>query len=247
MPMTVRYGNIGKTVKYLQELLNKHLAAEQQLIPDSKFGKATRAAVNHYQSIPSHGLAPPDGVVGPKTWKVLEGGITRVNSTSPQPSIDVNTTAELSATDYFKVPPSYAGKSEFRGKLLGYGKYKGECAAGVQAVFWKAGIRSLGKTRTWNRGVRVCDHPEILAGAAIASFKYGAKKYQNTHAAIFIQKTFENGKEYGLEVWDQFNNTGSRNGHPNPPQVWHKRVLRINRDNETDSSNNGYLFYTLRK
>lgn len=120
---------------------------------------------------------------------------------------------------------------KFDGQVLsddeGWRNFKGECATGVQYVFYKAG-NPLGRTFTWTKGEKVRDN-NIATGTAIASFRDGSKKYQNDHAAIFIRQTSK-----GLEVYDQFNH---------PPKPWGKRTLPFG-DNK-DYSNNGDLFYVI--
>ena len=129
----------------------------------------------------------------------------------------------------FQVKLAHAAK--FDGKVLsddaGWNKYKGECAAGVQYVFYKAG-KPLGTTDTWKQGIQVKGN-SIPAGTAIASFRN--KRFANDHAAILIRET-----KNGLEVWDQYNT---------PPKPWGKRTLRFSNDN--DRSNNGNLFYVITK
>lgn len=124
---------------------------------------------------------------------------------------------------------SLAHAEKFDGKALvdkpGWKKNKGECATGVQYVFYTAGT-PLGLTKTWKQGLKVRGN-KIPAGTAIASFRNG--KWAEDHAAILIRETKD-----GLEVWDQFNN---------PPKPWGKRVLRFSKDN--DRSNNGNLFYVI--
>lgn len=119
----------------------------------------------------------------------------------------------------------------FNGKVLsdeeGWNANKGECATGVQYVFFKAG-KPLGKTSTWRQGVPVKGN-NIAPGTAIASFRNG--KYANDHAAILIRETAD-----GLEVWDQFNH---------PAKAWGKRTLRFSKSG--DRSNNGNLFFVIVK
>ena len=117
--------------------------------------------------------------------------------------------------------------ASFDGQTLsddeGWNKYKGQCAAGVQYVFFKAG-KPIGKTDTWKEGSKV-KGSNAAAGTAIASFRDG--EYKQDHAAILIKETDE-----GLEVWDQY---------ISGPKPWGKRVLRFTDDND-DYSNNGKLF-----
>ena len=64
---TLRKGDRGESVKYLQELLNDHGFA---LAADGKFGSGTETAVKNFQQ--KNGLTA-DGIVGPATWKKIEG------------------------------------------------------------------------------------------------------------------------------------------------------------------------------
>lgn len=117
--------------------------------------------------------------------------------------------------------------AKFDGQTLadeeGWKKFKGECAAGVQYVFYKAG-KPIGKTATWKEGAKV-KGSKAAGGTAIASFRNG--KYQGDHAAILIKETKE-----GLELWDQY-----KSG----PKPWGKRTLKFT-DKTDDYSNNGNLF-----
>ena len=118
---------------------------------------------------------------------------------------------------------------EFQGQFLsddpGWNKYKGECATGVQYVFYKAG-NPLGRTSSWRQGTLVKGN-KIPPGTAIASFRNN--RFSQDHAAILIRET-----PNGLLVWDQYNH---------PPKAWGRRTLYF-RDNN-DRSNNGNLFYTI--
>lgn len=121
--------------------------------------------------------------------------------------------------------------TKYEGQVLsdepGWNAYKGECAAGVQYVFAKAG-KPLGRTASWKEGVKV-KGSSIEPGTAIASFRNG--KFRQDHAAIFIKET-----KQGLLVWDQYKN---------PPKAWGKRTLYFK--NNSDRSNNGNLFSTILK
>jgi len=133
------------------------------------------------------------------------------------------------ASEGFTVPLVHA--ELFKGKALsddeGWNVNKGECATGVQYVFYKAG-NPLGKTALWKQGKKVRGN-NIPAGTAIASFRNG--KYSQDHAAILIRET-----KAGLEVWDQFNT---------PAKPWGKRTLYFSA--KKDYSNNGDLFYVIVK
>ncbi len=120
--------------------------------------------------------------------------------------------------------------AKFEGQVLseepGWARYKGECAAGVQYVFAKAGT-PLGPTASWRPGLQVQGNA-IPAGTAIASFQNG--RYSNDHAAIYVAES-----KLGIEVWDQYNN---------PPKPWGRRTLRFG-SGANDRSNNGSLFYVI--
>jgi hypothetical protein len=69
---TLRKGDRGPMVAYLQKLLNNR-GANPKLNVDSDFGNATDRAVRDFQA--AKHLTPVDGIVGPKTWSALEGAI----------------------------------------------------------------------------------------------------------------------------------------------------------------------------
>jgi len=64
---TIRYGDRGAQVAFLQTALNR--ADGAGLVPDGVFGERTRAAVTEFQR--RSGLTP-DGIVGPRTHRALE-------------------------------------------------------------------------------------------------------------------------------------------------------------------------------
>ena len=63
---TLRKGDTGSEVKHLQDALN---IAGSKLDIDGDFGKLTEEAVTRFQI--EYGLTP-DGIVGDKTWKILD-------------------------------------------------------------------------------------------------------------------------------------------------------------------------------
>ena len=77
---TLRIGDQGADVRYLQERLNAH---GHSLTPDGFFGRQTQGAVRSFQA--SRGLTA-DGIVGQATWRALEGAGTAVTPTQPQPT-----------------------------------------------------------------------------------------------------------------------------------------------------------------
>lgn len=117
---------------------------------------------------------------------------------------------------------------KFEGESIGYGKFKGECAAGVQWALRENKVM-IGLTSTWKPGRQVRGN-DISPGTAIASFRNGV--YQNDHAAIFVSQD-----EKGITVYDQYNR---------PKKAWGKRVLRFD-GRDGDYSNNGNYFYTIIK
>ena len=117
---------------------------------------------------------------------------------------------------------------KFEGESIGYGKFNGECAAGVQWALQQNGIM-IGLTSTWKQGRKVRGN-DISPGTAIASFRNGV--YQNDHAAIFVSQD-----DKGITVYDQYNH---------PKKTWGKRVLRFDLGG-SDYSNDGEYFYTIIK
>ena len=77
---TVRLGDQGSDVRYLQERL---IARGHALTADGFFGRQTEEAVRSFQT--SQGLTV-DGIVGQGTWQALEGSGTSVTPAPPQPS-----------------------------------------------------------------------------------------------------------------------------------------------------------------
>lgn len=75
---TLRSGDFGADVQKLQELLGKHGFDAGGV--DGSFGPMTRAAVVRFQR--AKGLEA-DGVVGPNTWRALEGAVV---APTPPPS-----------------------------------------------------------------------------------------------------------------------------------------------------------------
>ena len=69
-PQTLRQGDYGQTVKFLQQLLNNALYSSSQdkskrLVVDGVFGGKTEEAVRIFQG-PNN-----DGIVGARTWRAL--------------------------------------------------------------------------------------------------------------------------------------------------------------------------------
>jgi hypothetical protein len=127
----------------------------------------------------------------------------------------------------FRAPLSDIKK--FEGKSIGYGKFNGECAAGVQWALRQNKVM-IGLTSTWKQGRKVRGNV-ISPGNATASFRDGV--YQDDHAAIFVSQDKD-----GITVYDQFNH---------PKKAWGKRVLRFDLPQKGDYSNDGEYFYTIVK
>jgi peptidoglycan hydrolase-like protein with peptidoglycan-binding domain len=68
MPATLRKGDCGDDVQYLQEQLNE---MGWDLEPDGEFGPETQAVVKQFQK--DNDLTS-DGIVGPNTWAALGKG-----------------------------------------------------------------------------------------------------------------------------------------------------------------------------
>lgn len=66
---TIREGSIGDAVRYCQMVCRNE--AGQQIAVDGEFGPATGRAVRNVQAFVM-GPAEADGIVGPKTWEVLD-------------------------------------------------------------------------------------------------------------------------------------------------------------------------------
>ncbi len=212
-------GSIGPQVKDLQRRLNARLLPSPGLQDDGKFGALTDAAVRRFQRANRLSV---DGIVGPKTKAALnQAGATPTPSPTPS-SAPIPTPIPTPTAGGFKV--SLPHVASFEGQVLGPPPYQGECAAGVQVIFSRAGI-ILGLTRTWRPGVRVRGN-NVPAGTAIASFQNN--RYWK-HAAILIRET-----SVGLDVWDQW-----------AGQPWHRRTLRFNDSDTANGSNNGNLFYVI--
>lgn len=127
----------------------------------------------------------------------------------------------------FRAP--LADIQKFEGQTIGYGRFKGECAAGVQWALQQNSVM-IGLTSSWKQGRKVRGN-DILPGTAIASFRDGV--YKNDHAAIFVSQD-----ERGITVYDQYNH---------PKKAWGKRVLRFDLTPKGDYSNDGEYFYTIIK
>lgn len=67
---TIRRGSHGESVRTWQMFLNEALPEEEPLVADGAFGKFTERRTMVVQR--KHGLHP-DGVVGPKSWRLADG------------------------------------------------------------------------------------------------------------------------------------------------------------------------------
>eukprot|EP01084_Bolivina_argentea_P192263 330096_1 len=94
-----------------------------------------------------------------------------------------------------KVPLKYAKR--YVGQSIG----SGECAAGVQEVFYDYyGYWILGYTSSWGRGTKVFGN-NIPTGTAIASFNSGGRYDCNygCHAGVYISQNSN-----GIQIYDQW-------------------------------------------
>jgi Putative peptidoglycan binding domain len=69
---TIKKGSRGEAVKLLQRMLKSYGLAFDPGSVDGDFGPITETAVKMFQSV--HSLTV-DGIVGPKTWSALDGGL----------------------------------------------------------------------------------------------------------------------------------------------------------------------------
>lgn len=82
--ISLKYGDRGSNVRYLQTALNEH---NERLVVDGIFGTATRAAVRRLQKRKS---LTQDGIVNEEEWKALEKGFYNANYTTIHATIDGN-------------------------------------------------------------------------------------------------------------------------------------------------------------
>ncbi|MEF3076864.1 TIGR02594 family protein [Methylobacter sp. Wu1] len=108
MHTTIRFGSRGADAQYLQNQLNKLLTPHPNLRVDGDFGRRTYEAVQRFQTVKNLGV---DGVVGPKTWKALEGGIV------PAPPISSIPSGNSSNAPWMAVAANEKGQEEIRGSL----------------------------------------------------------------------------------------------------------------------------------
>ena len=85
---TISFGSTGDDVKDLQKVLNATVA---DLTVDGVFGKQTQEAVMAFQK--QHGLIV-DGVVGPKTWAIVDTIETDENDINVRPNLRRGSTGE---------------------------------------------------------------------------------------------------------------------------------------------------------
>lgn len=145
---------------------------------------------------------------------------------SPNPaSVNLPDVAVVEDSKAFRAPLKDIAK--FDGKSIGYGRFTGECAAGVQCALRMNGVM-IGLTKTWRQRRKVRGN-HVAPGTAIASFRDG--RYGNDHAAIFVSQDDD-----GIVVYDQFNR---------PKKPWGKRKLHFDTNRSRGPSNNGDYFYTI--
>ena len=85
---TLSLGSTGEDVKDLQKVLNGTVA---DLAVDGVFGKQTQEAVMAFQK--QYGLTI-DGIVGPKTWAIVDTIETDENDTNVRPTLRRGSTGE---------------------------------------------------------------------------------------------------------------------------------------------------------
>ena len=85
---TLSLGSTGEDVKDLQKVLNGTVA---DLAVDGVFGKQTQEAVMAFQK--QYGLIV-DGIVGPKTWAIVDTIETDENDTNVRPTLRRGSTGE---------------------------------------------------------------------------------------------------------------------------------------------------------
>ncbi|MFI6434881.1 peptidoglycan-binding protein [Streptomyces sp. NPDC050759] len=66
---TLKFGSSGQAVKEVQANINQTTDYKPKLKVDGQFGSKTKKAVLWFQH--EFKIKPYDGIVGPKTWKVL--------------------------------------------------------------------------------------------------------------------------------------------------------------------------------
>lgn len=108
MHATIRFGSRGADVQYLQNQLNKILTPHPNLRVDGDFGRRTYEAVQRFQIAKNLGV---DGIVGPKTWKALEGGIV------PTPPISSVPSGNSSNALWMTIATNEKGQVEIPGRL----------------------------------------------------------------------------------------------------------------------------------
>lgn len=191
---TLKKGSRGSEVKHLQKLLN--------IKADGIFGAQTQAAVKAYQT--AHNLTP-DGIVGPNTWRVLNGGPDPEDITIPCEDLKQGAAPHGSMT--------YGPNSSYTTYA------KGGCGVVSFAVCYRAlGLAPAGEKATdtiqrlgryaWEHGYR------IKGGGTYASlFKTNGCKSEQIGTQAKIENAVRAGKLVILLIQKGFDNTYGGDGH----------------------------------
>ena len=191
---TLKKGSRGSEVKHLQELLN--------IKADGIFGSQTQTAVKAYQT--AHNLTP-DGIVGPNTWRVLNGG--------PDPQ-DI-----IIPCDDLKQGASPHGSMTY-GPDKSYTTYgQGGCGVVSFAICHRAlGLAPAGESATqtiqrlgkysWQHGYRIKD-----GGTSASLFNTNGCNRQSISGQAKIENAVRAGNLVILHIKAGFDNGYSGKGH----------------------------------
>jgi len=149
--LTLRRGNTGEAVKYLQQSLTK-LGYNPESI-DGIFGGATETAVRSFQK--SKGLIV-DGIVGNNTWAIIDMGLKLL------PNVNINALGDKVVSyskGFIGVPYVYGGTSP-----LGF-----DCSGFVQYVYAHNGLYQIQLPRTTYEQINI----GIPISMAISNFQPG--------------------------------------------------------------------------
>ena len=174
----LRRGDRNDAVRTLQEKLN---AAGASLNVDGKFGPSTNRAVRSFQSAAGIGV---DGVVGPRTWKKLDGGSVRLStggasrgtdrSAPPASSSSIDGSAIISAARSQVGSPYVWGASS---PSIGF-----DCSGLVHYAYNAAGVDVPRRTaKGYTFGGRIISKSEAQPGDLVSFTKnnYG-------HIGIYV-------------------------------------------------------------
>jgi putative chitinase len=176
----LKRGDRSESVKKLQRLLNG-AGAVPALPQTGFFGEMTWKAVVDFQT--KNGLKPVDGVVGPKTWSVIEsqGGTPVARPTGPFPSAVVyDSLAKLIPSKVINELPELIEKYEINNNLR-LAHFLAQCAAetsGLTVTVEDLNYSAKGLLDTFNKKVerfsekQAADYarkPEAIANHAYAN------------------------------------------------------------------------------